>query len=88
MPDGTPCNLVSFSPNRVNSMSSHHIFFSFFFSFIVFLFFLLYLYEEMDVSQTSFGNHFSVYKNQAIILYVLNLYRGIFLNYFKSIISQ
>ena len=39
------------------------------------LFFLLfYLFEKMDVNWTFCGNHFTIYVNQTIMLYVFNLY--------------
>ena len=42
-------------------------------NFFFFLFFLLYLYEMMEVSWTYCGNCFTVYVNQTITLYALNL---------------
>ena len=37
-------------------------------------FFLLYLYEKINVTRTYCGNHFSIYINQTIMLYALNLH--------------
>ena len=46
-----------------------------FFSFFpFFLFFSLYLYEKMGVTRTYSGDHFTIYVNQPIMLYFLNLY--------------
>ena len=50
---------------RVNPKSSHHRkkFFSFYF-----------IYKIIDVNWTYYDNHFTIYVNQAIILYALTLY--------------
>jgi len=48
-----------------------------------FLLLLLYLYEKVGVSLTYCGNHFTIYINQTIMLYTLNLHhdvRKLFLN--------
>ena len=60
--------------NRVIPKGSHHKenIFSFF------SFFLLSLYEKMDVSWTYCGNHFTIYVNQTIMLYLLSLYNHVF----------
>lgn len=34
-------------------------------------------YEKMDVSRTYRGNHFPIYINQTITLYILNLYSDV-----------
>ena len=59
----------------VNPERSHHkeklsLLFSF-------LFFLLYLCEKMDVSWTCWGNHFTMWINQTILLYALNLHKDV-----------
>ena len=47
-----------------------------------FFFFLLFLYEMVKVIKTCHGNHFTVYGNQTIMLYTLNI------QWHTSIISQ
>lgn len=42
------------------------------------VFFLLYVDEQMDVSLTCYGNHFTVHVNQMIIVYTLNLHSDSF----------
>ena len=66
---------------RVNSKSSLHKekIVSFFF-----LYFLLYLYEKTDVSWTHYGKHFTIYVNQTIKLYTLNLYSDVWQLFFNK----
>ena len=55
----------------VDPKNSHHkekLFFPIFF-------FLLYV--KMEVSWTNYGNHFTTYVNQIIILYALNIYSDV-----------
>lgn len=40
-------------------------------------FFLLYPYENMDVNWTYCDNHFTMYVNQTLKLYALNLYSDV-----------
>ena len=39
--------------------------------------FVLYLYEMMDVQLSYCGNHYMIYANQNIMLYIVNLYSAI-----------
>ena len=55
---------------RVNPKSSHHKE-----NFFLFIYFLLYLYEIMDTNQTYFGSIFTIFVNQSLGLYTLNLYK-------------
>lgn len=58
---------------RANPESSDHKEKKFFpFIPFFFLFLLLYLYEKMCVNRTHYGNYFTMYVNQTIMLYALN----------------
>ena len=49
-----------------------------------FLLFLLYLQEKMGVNWTYCGYHFTMYVNQTIMLYALNLYSDVCQSFFNT----
>ena len=48
----------------------------------------MYLYEKMNVAWTYYGNYFTIYVNQIIMLYTLNLCNDVCQLFFNYIVGK